>query len=463
MEEGGSADDNSPRKRGRNYGWRSAKLNYDSAKSVRRVAEPQQATISSSAGNMDVPPVIEDSRSSSRRILFVADDPHLHRFLRQLMEPLEEEWRPHYSRGGPEALRQLEDGPYAIIMADVRLAAGFCQELLLQARQQTPQTVRIVLAGPGDQDLLLRVLPLVQRILSKPCDPAELYATLQRTQSLRELLRSPSVMTVVGRLGQIPTLSTLYSRIADELMKPDYSLAKVGELVSQDPGIAAKLLQVANSALIGLRRPATTPAQAVRVLGGELTRTLVLAADLFSRYSPAQLKPFCIDQLWEHSQSVATLAGRIAQHERLDERNTRDSTLAGLFHDIGQLLLASQLPETYREVFHLVRRENMSLAKAEHQVFGATHAEVGAYLLGLWGLPDPLVEAVAWHHIPEQCPGTTVSPLTTVHAAEALLSEREGERPHIDYLERLGLDDHWERWQELSRKAEAVSREVPIK
>jgi HD-like signal output (HDOD) protein len=319
------------------------------------------------------------------------------------------------------------------------------------------------MAGPGDQELLLRVLPLVQRIVAKPCDPAELYATLQRTQSLRELLQSPEVVAMVGRLGQIPTLSTLYSRIADELMKPDYSLAKVGELVSQDPGIAAKLLQVANSALIGLRRPATTPSQAVRVLGGELTRTLVLAADLFSRYNPAQLRPFCIDQLWEHSQSVAALAGRIAQIERMDERNTRDSTLAGLFHDIGQLLLASQLPEAYRDVFQLSRRENLPLARAEKEILGATHAEVGAYLLGLWGLPDPLVEAVAWHHLPEQCPGIIISPLTTVHAAEALLSEREGERPHIAYLERLGLDDHWDRWLELSRKVEAVSREVPIR
>jgi HD-like signal output (HDOD) protein len=402
-------------------------------------------------------------QSSPRRILFVADDPHLHRFLRQLMEPLEEEWQAAYSRGGSEALRCLEDGSYAIIMTDVRLAAGFCQELLLLARERTPHVVRIVMAGPGDQELLLRVLPLVQRIVAKPCDPAELYATLQRTQSLRELLQSPEVVAMVGRLGQIPTLSTLYSRIADELMKPDYSLAKVGELVSQDPGIAAKLLQVANSALIGLRRPATTPSQAVRVLGGELTRTLVLAADLFSRYNPAQLRPFCIDQLWEHSQSVAALAGRIAQIERMDERNTRDSTLAGLFHDIGQLLLASQLPEAYRDVFQLSRRENLPLARAEKEILGATHAEVGAYLLGLWGLPDPLVEAVAWHHLPEQCPGMIISPLTTVHAAEALLSEREGERPHIAYLERLGLDDHWDRWLELSRKVEAVSREVPIR
>ncbi|MCS7020393.1 MAG: response regulator [Gemmataceae bacterium] len=398
-----------------------------------------------------------------RRILFVADDPHLHRFLRQLMEPLEGEWQACYCRSGPEALKQLSDGPYTIVVADLRLGGGYCQELLIQTREQAPETVRIVLAGPGDQELLLRVLPLTQRILSKPCDPAELYAALQRTHSLRELLRSPAVVSIIGRLGQIPTLSTLYSRISEELLKPDYSLAKVGELVSQDPGIAARLLQVANSALIGLRRPATTPAQAVRVLGGELTRTLVLAADLFTRYNPARLKPFSIDALWDHSQAVAALAGKIAQSERLDDRSVRDSTLAGLFHDIGQLLLASQMPEAYREVLSLARREGLALAAAEQQVFGATHAEVGAYLLGVWGLHDPLVEAVAWHHAPEQCPGTTLSPLTTVHVAETLLNEQEAGRPNVGYLERLGIEDHWNRWHDLARKVETASREVPLK
>jgi HD-like signal output (HDOD) protein len=404
-----------------------------------------------------------NSNPKMRPLLIVADDPHMLRFLRQLMEPLEGEWHAFYARSGPDALKQLLEIQPTILLSDIRLAAGFCQELLLQAREQSPSTVRIVLAGLGDQDLMLRILPLAQRILSKPCDPAELYAAIQRTQSLRELLRSPAVVTVIGRLGQIPTLSTLYSRISEELLKPDYSLAKVGELVSQDPGIAARLLQVANSALIGLRRPATTPAQAVRVLGGELTRTLVLAADLFSRYSAHQLRPFFLDTLWDHSQAVATLAGKIAHSERMEERNVRDSTLAGLFHDIGQLLLASQMPDAYREVFTLMRREQLSLAAAEQQIFGATHAEVAAYLLGLWGLQDPLVEAVAWHHMPQRCPGATLSPLTSVHVAETLLNDLEAEQPRFDYLERLGLDDRWERWQELSRQSAMRQREVPFK
>lgn len=413
--------------------------------------------------DMDIAAETTNDQPAPRCILMVADDPHLQRFLRQLMEPLEREWQPTYARSGPEALKRLQDVQPIILVADIRLGGGFCQELLLHAREQSPTTVRIVLAGPGDQDLLLRILPLAQRFISKPCDPAELYAALQRTQSLRELLRSPNVVAVIGRLGQIPTLSTLYSRISEELLKPDYSLAKVGELVSQDPGIAARLLQVANSALIGLRRPATTPAQAVRVLGGELTRTLVLAADLFSRYNPARLKPFSIETLWDHSQSVAALAGKIAQSERMDERHIRDSTLAGLFHDIGQLLLASQMPDAYRDVLALMRREHLSLAAAEQQVFGATHAEVGAYLLGLWGLHDPLVEAVAWHHMPERYPGATASPLTSVHAAETLLNELEAERPHFAYFERLGLEDRWERWLDLSRQTAATSREVPLK
>ncbi len=385
----------------------------------------------------------------ARAVLFVVDDPHLQRLIRQVMESLEEDWSAQYSRGGPEALRRLEEGSWDVLVVDIALKTHFCEELLLTARQRQPTAARIVLVGAQEQQHLLRILPLAQRILGKPCDPAELYAALQRTQSLRELLRSEPLARLIGRMQQIPTLSTLYARIVEEFYKPDYSLAKVGELVSQDLGIAARLLQVANSALIGLRRPATTPAQAVRVLGGEWTRNLVLAADLFSRYKPQDLKPFSIDALWEHSQAVAHLAARIAQREHYGERIVRDAAVAGLFHDIGQLVLVHQLPDTYRQVLDCARREQRPLAEVEQEILGATHAEVGAYLLGMWGLSDTLIEAVAWHHQPLACPGTTTDALTVVHAAEAIHNDREGQEPSLPYLERLGLEEVWPQWRQL--------------
>lgn len=390
----------------------------------------------------------------TRRVLFVADDPNLQRVLRLMAEPLQEEWEAHYSHSGPDAYSRLDDAPFDTIIADTRLAATDCGDLLIELRRRHPQTVRIVLAGQGDQENLVRLVSLAHRVLPKPCDPVELYSAIQRAHCLRELMASPSLAAVIGRIGSIPTLSTLYAKIAEELTFPDYSLAAIGDLVSQDPGIATKMLQMANSALVGLRKPATTPGQAVRILGADLTRTLVLAADLFSRYNPNTLRPFSIEVLWEHSQAVGQLASEIATVERAGERVIRESALAGLFHDIGRLMLASQLPGPYREVLALMRTDSLSAADAERRVFGSSHAEVGGYLLGLWGMPDALVEAVAWHHDPLGCPGASFTALTAVHAADAIVRKEEGIVPNMEYLTRLGLDDRWEVWVQLPKQRE---------
>ncbi len=392
------------------------------------------------------------SGSMSHRVLFVADDPNLQRSLRLMLEPLLKEWEGHFSRGGPDVFARLDESAFDTLVTDTRLAGTNCAEMLTEVRRCHPLTVRIALINPKEEDDLVRLASVAHRLLAKPCDPIELHAAIQRAHSLRELLKGSSLAAVVGRLGSVPTLSTLYTRIADELMFPNYSLATVGDLVAQDLGIAARMLQMANSALVGLRRPATTPNQAVRVLGADLTRTLVLAADLFSRYNPISLKPFSIELLWEHSQQVAELATQIAQTERAGDRVVRESGLAGLFHDIGRLTLASQLPGPYREVMGAMLSENLTAADAERRLFGASHAEVGAYLLGLWGLPDPLVEAVAWHHNPSACPGNSFTPLTAVHIADAVLRADEGVLPDMDYLERLGLAERWDVWKELPAK-----------
>jgi putative nucleotidyltransferase with HDIG domain len=286
-------------------------------------------------------------------------------------------------------------------------------------------------------------------VLPKSCDPAEVLGAIQRVYYLREVLGNPALEAFVGRQGSVPTLSRVYERIEHELTAPDFSLAAVGALVAQDLGIAAKLLQMANSALVGLRREATTPNQAVKILGADLTRTLVLAAELFSRYNPQSLRPFSIEALWDHSQKVAALARAIARAERVDDRVAREAALAGLLHDIGRLMLASHLARPYKEVLNLIRSDGLSAADAERRVLGTTHAEVGAFLLGLWGLPDAVVEAVAWHHNPGGCPGTTFTALTAAHAADPIVRGAGGAAPDADYLARLGLAGRWPHWLEL--------------
>lgn len=382
----------------------------------------------------------------SGRVLFVTDDVNALRVFRETLSPLLRGWELVAARGATDAMRRLEGPGYDALVADAQLSGVGCAELLLDVRRRHPPTARIVLADARTPAELVRLVALAHRVLPQPYDPGELLGAVQRARALRELLNSPALESAVGRLASIPALSTLYTRIADELMTPDYSLAAVGDLVAQDFGIAAKLLQMANSALVGLRKPATTPNQAVKVLGADLTRTLVLAADLFSRYNPSSLRPFSIEALWEHSRKVAELAGAIATAEGASDRVVRESALAGLLHDIGRLTLASQLSGPYKEILNAIRVGGVSVVDAERRVLGTTHAEVGAYLLGMWGLPDALVEAVAWHHNPGGCPGTVFTPLTAVHAADAIVRANEGALPDAEYLARLGLSGRWGTW-----------------
>ncbi len=383
----------------------------------------------------------------ARRVLFATNEEALVPAIVRQLGPVAREWEFVVTPGVTQASAALAEQPFDVLVADTRLTS--VEDLLAETRRRHPNVIRIALAMQGDRLEIVRISNLVHRVLFRPWTEADLLDAIQRACSLREYLQSPSLAAIVGRIGSVPSLPALYARIIDELERPDFSLASVGSLVSQDVGIAAKLLQMANSAVIGLRRPTTTPTQAVYILGAELTKALVMAAGILSQYNPAAIRPFSIEALWEHSQRVADLAGRIAMEEGAPDWVVREATLAGLFHDIGQLTLASQIPGPYREVLSLVKSEKLPVAEAEQRILGGTHAEVGAYLLGLWGLPDRVVEAVAWHHTPEKCPGDTFTALTAVHVADALVRPDDAASLAMGYLMRLKLEGRVGVWMRL--------------
>ncbi len=383
-----------------------------------------------------------------RRVLFVDDEPNVLDGLRRTLRPLRGEWDMRFAPGGAEALTLLAAEPADVLVTDMRMPGMDGDALLAEVRRCHPHTVRVVLTGQCARGAMLRLVRLAHRVFAKPCDPEALRDAVRRACALQDLLHSPALAGLVGRLGAVPTPPALYDQILAELENPDGSLTVIGDLVARDPGTSAKLMQMANSSLLGLRKPTTSPVQAVQALGSEATKALVLVSDALARYDPAPLRPDSIDDLWDHSRAVAALAGRIA-HAEAGRAAAADATLVGLLHDVGRLTLASQQPGQYRDVFRLARADRLSVADAERAVFGATHADVGAYLLGLWGLPNPVVEAVAWHHAPGGCPAGSFGPLTALHAAESLLAPGEGGPPDAAYLARLGLADRLAVWGEF--------------
>jgi HD-like signal output (HDOD) protein len=308
--------------------------------------------------------------------------------------------------------------------------------------------------------MIMRAVGATHQYLSKPCDPDTLRSAVNGALQLRMLLNEePSLMPLIARIETLPCMPALYTKIVDELRQPDPSIAKISTIVSQDPSMAAKVLQLVNSAFFGLAQQITKLDRAVCLIGLDAIKALVLSARVFTELTKGESLCICMDTLWEHSLLVGNLAKKISMAEKATADAVNDSLTAGLLHDIGQLILAANLSSEYAQVRALAEREEYELNRVEELEFGATHAGLGAYLLGIWGLPNSIVEAVAFHHEPEQ--GLTkaggFSALTALHVANALVHEHcehhgcgAPERLNLEYLEAQGLADKLPKWREIA-------------
>lgn len=389
-----------------------------------------------------------------KRVLFVDDDPNVLQGLQRMLRPFRHEWEMRFANGAQEALLAMSQAPVDVLVTDMRMPGMDGAELLAEVVQRYPQTIRIALSGQTDKELALRITCKAHQFLAKPCDATVLRGTIVRALALRELLASKPLEQLVTGLHTIPSMPALYEAISAELQSPDASLARVGEIIASDLGMTAKILQLVNSAFFGLRRHVSNPAQAASLLGLEMLKALVLSIHVFSMIKAADLPGFTVEALWQHSLVTARLAQRIAETLESPRTVVDDSFMAGMLHDAGRLILAGNLPEQYAKVCQQVFNSERDLLEAEREIFGASHEAVGAYLLGLWALPDNIIEAIAFHHTPSACPSSSFSPLTAVHVANVLSRQADSSpifRCAFDtaYLDRIGMSDRLESWSEI--------------
>ncbi len=390
-----------------------------------------------------------------RKILFVDDEPNVLDGLRRMLRPMRREWEVTFAAGGEQALAELAGGAFDIIVSDMRMPGMDGAQLLAEVRRRHPHTVRIILSGHSDQEMILRSVGPAHQYLAKPCDAEALKETVGRACALRDLLRNDSLQKLISQMDSLPSLPSVYVELVGELRSPEASVKRAGEIISKDPGMTAKILQLVNSAFFGLRRTVSSPIEAAMLLGLDTITSLVLSVHVFSRYDGTKLRGFSADALRLHCVTVGSLAKAIALAERQERSAAENAFTAGLLHDTGKLVLASTLGERYVEVLDLKKKGDAEV-EAERQVLGTTHGEVGAYLLGLWGLPDPIVEAVAFHHQPRQCPSHGFTPLTAVHIADCLVRQPGCAMAHspaavldMDYLSKINLAGRVPAWEEV--------------
>ena len=392
-----------------------------------------------------------------KQLLFVDDEPKLLDGLKRSLRPMREEWNMTFVTSGAEALQTLEQAPFDVIVSDMRMPIMDGAQLLNEVRQRFPQVVRIVLSGQSDKELIYQSIAATHQYLDKPCATELLKATVMRACALRDLLRNDSLRQLVTGMHQIPSQPTLYAEISREAESKTASIRAIGAIISKDMGMTAKILQLVNSAYFGLRGPVSTAEQAVNLLGLDTVQALVLTVHVFSKFSSIHGSGFNIDRLWEASTETGALARAIAKAEQVPTLMIEQAYTAGLLHDVGRLVFAANVQERYEATLKASHDKGLPVWEVERLEFGASHADVGAYLLGLWGLSDTIVEAVAFHHRPSDCVGNSFSPLTAVHVANVLYEELSqqpaGDVPsQIDatYLNTLQMTDRLPHWREVA-------------
>jgi len=387
------------------------------------------------------------------RILFVDDEPSMLRVLKMGMRSMIGAWDMEFANSGEEALNLCKQRPFDVVVTDMRMSGINGAQLLNHILRLSPQTIRIVLSGYSDLSEVLGCIGLTHQFLEKPCSLDDLKSCLIRVSQVNARITNDRVRVVVGSLKNLPSLPELYLEITDALQSPNCSAQRVAEIASQDPAIAAKLLHLSNSAFFGFSRKVFSIEEAVQLLGVGIVQSLAMAVPIFNSFSRQKCPNFPLDQIWEHSLQTGIISRRIACDHLGDALLAEEAFCAGLMHDLGKIILADNLPMEYDSVLKEAREQQVPLRDAERKLFEATHAEIGAYLLAIWGLPIPLVEAVANHHCPRRCGTQEFCLAGIVHIANALQYATAGQiDPELvpldkDYVKFVGLETQYETWQ----------------
>ncbi len=391
------------------------------------------------------------------RILFVDDEPQILRGLQRMLRPMRDEWEVEVAESGREGLEKLAQSHFDVVVSDMRMPGMSGAQMLEQVAVDHPSTIRIILSGQAAEQELMQAVNAAHQYLAKPCDPDQLKAAIGRATALRNLLHADALVDVVSTMTTLPSFPSAYGEIMAIVNSDEPSLDAIGAVVSRDPGMAAKVLQLVNSSFFGIARTVGDVKQAVSLLGVERILSLVLGVHVFRELDGAKAAGIDLDHLFHRCAATAQHAHDIAVAEGADKEQAGYAQVAGLLSVAGTLVLAGQFPERYAEALAQGGR-HVATEEAELDVFQATSPQVGAYLLGLWGLPPSIVEAVAFYRNPGALPPTDgFRPLTALHAAAALDPHHEPElAPDEEYLAGVGVLDRLEKWAALVDHEEAA-------
>jgi len=390
-----------------------------------------------------------------KRIVFVDDEVRILEGLRRLMRSLRHEWDMEFYDSPLAALERFETAPGDVVVSDIRMPVMDGAEFLTEVQKRWPATIRIVLSGQCDRDVVFRTVRPAHQFLTKPCNPDVLRSTLARLKELRERVINDDIRSQISAITSLPVAASNYHKLVNLLSSGSPSINDVAEIMASDVSLAAKVMQLVGSNFFGTQQPLCMPFQAVQRLGIEVIRSLVLECELFTTNSfEPELTPW-VEFYEKLCLAIALAAQRIAEHQTQDESVIVTSYLAGLFAKIGIAIFVSVDAAKYRQIIRLAFEENSRLMEVEHQIYGVARNEAGAYLLALWGLPSAVVETVIHADTPARSQESTFGPVTAVHVAQRFVAEgleltRNIARPLDEgFLKSVGCHHQLDDWRRI--------------
>jgi HD-like signal output (HDOD) protein/CheY-like chemotaxis protein len=392
-----------------------------------------------------------------KTILFVDDDPLIIRGFKRSSLEYQKSWDVYFCTSASEALDFLSHHRVEFLITDIRLPGIDGVELLNKISQHYPQIVRFVISGHSDNQRVLHSTRTAHQYISKPVDMNLLWQTIERSSRLRDLLEDKQLLRIITGIKRLPSLPNLYLQLVSEIQSSNPTPKTIGDIIAKDVTMTAKILQLVNSASFSLQKKVTNPQKAVTILGINTIKALVLSIHVFSEFQGSLTNLLNIDELWRHSIMVGDLCREIARNTSMDAQMQEDAQVLGVLHDIGKLIQL-KIPNFYSELKVAIYKGTKWL-DGEYQILGVSHAEIGAYLLGIWGLPDPIVEGVCFHHTPQKIVNPYFDVTAIVHVADGLYHYEASveKKPLTDYLDfsylgKIKVLDKLDTWADICKR-----------
>jgi CheY-like chemotaxis protein/HD-like signal output (HDOD) protein len=321
------------------------------------------------------------------RIVFVDDDRMVLSGLQNLLRKQRHEWEQVFVGSGEAALDELARAPADVVISDMRMPGMDGPALLARIRTAHPATVRIVLSGEAERADVLRALPAMQQFIAKPCSGTALRDAITRALRVRGAA-TEAIRAAIGRLEHLPVRDGAHAELLAAVTGNGVGIAEIARIVATSSALSVKVLQLANAGVFGApAQPIVSVERATRHLGAELMRTLVVG--------PGYIAPLRVDDLPGMPASfLQQLRARAESRARAVADAGSAEHTAALVAEVGALVLALAEPVRYAALVVASAGDPAALQRLEAEAFAIDRFQVSAYLVGLWGLPAVIAEAV---------------------------------------------------------------------